>query len=53
VSQDQDSTRALYGKPTPLRTILEGQEPMPNEPAAQRLVNLVRNEFSGPRVTSE
>jgi lipid-binding SYLF domain-containing protein len=53
VKQDEDSTRALYGKPTPLRTILEGREPMPNEPAAQRLVNLVRNEFSGPRVTTE
>jgi lipid-binding SYLF domain-containing protein len=36
VKPDQDATFALYGAPLQLRSILEGQAPLPSDPAAQR-----------------
>jgi lipid-binding SYLF domain-containing protein len=44
VSQDMDSTVALYGKPIPFRTLLSGKVPAPAE--ARNFVATVRRNFS-------
>jgi lipid-binding SYLF domain-containing protein len=47
---DQDATFALYGAPLELRSILEGQAPLPNEPAAQRFAAALARALPSGRV---
>jgi lipid-binding SYLF domain-containing protein len=45
LTQDDDSTRALYGKPVPLRAILQGEQMMPDSEAAKRFIAQVRDSY--------
>ncbi len=47
LSQDQDTTRVLYGTAVPLRMILEGRAPMPGDPAAGRFTMALYRTFIG------
>ena len=44
LAQDEDTTRAMYGKRIPFRTILSGQVPTPA--VAAKFVNVVRRDFA-------
>jgi SH3 domain-containing YSC84-like protein 1 len=50
--QDSDATEALYGKPTSTRAILEGEVPMPDQPATTRFVAAVEKGFGAMRISS-
>jgi lipid-binding SYLF domain-containing protein len=52
ISQDDDATRALYGKTTRMRDILEGREYMPADDAAMHFVATVKKAYSGAPVAS-
>jgi lipid-binding SYLF domain-containing protein len=52
ISQDEDSTRVLYGNMTPLRDILTGGAPMPADPAAKHFVTTLHDSFEGAAVSS-
>jgi lipid-binding SYLF domain-containing protein len=51
IKEDEDSTRALYGKATPLGEILLGHEGMPADNTAKRFVATVRDAFTGAAVS--
>ena len=50
--QDNDATTALYGKVTPIGTILGGSVPVPDETAARRFVTVVDEAFGAMRTSS-
>lgn len=52
VSQDEDSTRALYGNMTPMSTILTGGAAMPADPAARRFVLAIGDAFEAHAVST-
>ena len=49
IKADEDSTRALYGTPQEMKTVLRGGVAAPNEPAAQRFISVVRSGFGKQR----
>jgi lipid-binding SYLF domain-containing protein len=48
ISQDDDTTRVLYGTDAPLRMILEGHVPMPADPGAARFTKALQEAFVTP-----
>jgi lipid-binding SYLF domain-containing protein len=52
ITQDDDSTRALFGKTALMRNILEGREYMPADDAAMHFVATVKKAYSGAPVAT-
>ena len=51
LSQDDDTTRILYGKKVPLGEILQGAESMPNDQASASFIAALREAFFGAPVS--
>lgn len=49
IKPDEDATRALYGSPLEMKTVLRGGVAAPKEPASERFISAVRSGFGKQR----